>query len=167
MKAFSKRNFSPLPKGPENKGGAMPIFKTGFLLSAPGIKIVTASSFLTSERKLFMGKGLARDLKIKVPGIDQIFGSMILENCGHAGRYGLLVYERWGIFQVRYRFNDKPDLELIRFGIEQVREFAEETNYIIHLEYPGIGEGELTKEEIGPLVDTLPGNVYVWEDQRG
>jgi len=40
-----------------------------------------------------MGKGLARDLKIKVPWIDKIFGSMILENGGHAGRYGLLVYE--------------------------------------------------------------------------
>ena len=97
----------------------MPIFKTGSLLSAPGIKIVTASSFLTSERKIFMGKGLVRDLKIKVPGIDEIFGSMILENCGHAGRYGFLNYERWGILQVRYRFNDKADLELITFGIER------------------------------------------------
>lgn len=141
----------------------MPIFKTGSLLSAPGIKIVTASSFLTSERKIFMGKGLVRDLKIKVPGIDEIFGSMILENCGHAGRYGFLNYERWGILQVRYRFNDKADLELIAFGIERVREFAQETNYIIHLEYPGINEGELTKEETGPMVNALPGNVFVWE----
>lgn len=141
----------------------MPQFKTGSLLNAPGIKIVTTSSFLTSERKLFMGRGLARDLKIKVPGIDKIFGSMVLENGGHAGRYGLLVYEKWGVFQVRYRFNDKADLELITFGVERVREFAEETNYIIHLEYPGISEGELTKEEMGPIVNTLPGNVYVWE----
>jgi hypothetical protein len=141
----------------------MPIFKTGPFLSVPGIKIVTASSFLTTERKLFMGRGLARDLRIKVPGIDKIFGSMILENGGHTGRYGLLVYERWGVFQVRYRFNDKVDLELITFGIERLREFAEETNFIIHLEYPGIAEGEFTKEEVGPIVNTLPGNVYVWE----
>jgi hypothetical protein len=141
----------------------MPIYKTGSLLSAPGIKIVTASSFLTSERKLFMGRGLARNLKIKVPGIDKIFGSMILENGGHGGRYGLLVYEKWGIFQVRYRFNDKADVELIAFGMERVREFAQETNFIIHLEYPGIDEGDLTKQELGPLVDSLPGNVYIWE----
>jgi hypothetical protein len=145
------------------EGGAMPIFKVGSLLSAPGIKIVTASSFLTSEGKLFMGRGLARDLKIKVPGIDKIFGSMILENGGHGGRYGLLVYEKWGIFQVRYRFNEKPDLELISYGIERVKEFAQETNYIIHLEYPGIDEGELTMEEVGPIIYMLPGNVYVWK----
>jgi len=141
----------------------MPIFKTGSFLGAPGIKIVTASSFLTSEGKLFMGTGLARDLKIKVPGIDKIFGSMVLENGGHGGRYGLLVYERWGIFQVRYSFIDKANLELIAFGMERVREFAQETNFIIHLEYPGIGDWDLTKEEVGPVVNTLPGNVYVWE----
>ena len=34
----------------------MPIFKTGSLLSAPGIKIVTASSFLTSEGKTLYGE---------------------------------------------------------------------------------------------------------------
>jgi hypothetical protein len=141
----------------------MPQFKTGAMLGAPGIKIVTASSFLTSEGKLFMGRGLARDLKIKVPGIDKIFGSMVLENGGHLGRYGLLVYERWGVFQVRRRFNDKADLELITFGIERVREFAEDTGYIINLEYPDIQDEELTQEEIGPIVDTLPDNVYVWE----
>jgi hypothetical protein len=141
----------------------MPIFKTGSLLTAPGIKIVTASSFLTSEGKLFMGRGLARDLKIKMPGIDQIFGSMVLENGGHAGRYGLLVYEKWGVFQVRYRFNERPDRELITFGMERLKEFAQETNFIIHLEYPGIAQGELTKEEVGPSIETLPGNVYVWE----
>ena len=141
----------------------MPIFQKGSLLTAPGIKIVTASSFLTSERKLFMGKGLARDLKIKAPGIDNIFGLMILETCGHAGRYGFLNYERWGIFQVRYRFNDKADVELIAFGMEMVKDFAQETNFIIHLEYPGIGEGELRKGEVEPIVATLPGNVYVWE----
>jgi len=142
----------------------MPQFKTGAMLGAPGIKIVTASSFLTSEGKLFMGRGLARDLKIKVPGIDKIFGSMVLENGGHLGRYGLLVYERWGVFQVRRRFNDKANLELITFGIERVREFAEDTGYIINLEYPDIQDEELTQEEIGPIVDTLPGNVYVWEN---
>jgi hypothetical protein len=106
---------------------------------------------------------LARDLKIKVPGIDKIFGSMILENGGHGGKYGFLNYEKWGILQVRYRFNETADLELISFGMERVKDFAQETNFIIHLEYPGIGDGDLTKEEVGPLVGTLPGNVYIWE----
>ena len=71
------------------------------------------------------------------------------------------------MFQVRYRFNDKADLELITFGMERLREFAQEMNFIINLEYPGVAEGELTKEQIGPILDPLPDNVYVWEKPRG
>ena len=41
--------------------------------------------------------------------------------------------------------------------------FAEETGYIIHVEYPGISNGELTKEEVRPILDALPDNVHVWE----
>ena len=141
----------------------MPIFKTGSLLSAPGIKIVTASSFLTSERKLFMGKGLARDLKIKVPGIDEIFGEMILHHCGHLRKYGLLIYERYGVLQVRYTFHERANLDLITFGLERLKMVAGETGYIINVEYPGIDDGELAKEEVKPILDTLPGNVYIWE----
>ncbi len=140
----------------------MPIFKTGSLLSAPGIKIVTASSFLTSERNLYMGKGLGRDLRIKVPGIEQIFGRMILDNCGHLGTYGLLVYERWGILQVRCSFNEKTAPDLIALGIKKLKEFSEETGYIINLEYPGIQEGELSKKEVKPLLRDLPNNIYIW-----
>jgi len=140
----------------------MPLFKTGAMLGAPGIKIVTASSFLTSEGKLFMGKELARDLKIKVPGIDEIFGRMVLENGGHLGRYGLLVYERWGVFQVRYRLNERADLDLITFGKDKLKAFAKETGYLIHLEFPG-QMGELNKEGVKAILDDLPYNVYVWE----
>ncbi len=141
----------------------MPTFKKGSLLTVPGIKIVTASSFLTSEKKLFMGKGLARDLRIKVPGIDKIFGGMILETCGHLGKYGLLVYERWGVFQVRHSFHEKADLELVTFGLKRVREFAEETGYIISLEYPGLDGGELSENDVEPILDMLPNNVHVWK----
>jgi hypothetical protein len=47
--------------------------------------------------------------------------------------------------------------------MERVKKFVQETNYIIHLEYPGIADGELTREEVRPIVETLPGNVYIWE----
>ena len=75
----------------------MPLFKAGDLLSNPGIKIVIACSYLTVEHTLYMGKGLARELKVKVLGIDGIFGRMLLDNGGHLGRYGLMIYERYGV----------------------------------------------------------------------
>jgi len=59
-------------------------------------------------------------------------------------------------------FNESPDLELITFAMERVKEFAQETNFIIHLEYPGSAKG-IHKGRDGTIVATLPGNVYVWE----
>jgi len=94
----------------------MPVFKEGDMLQAPGYIIVTTNSFLTSEKKLVMGAGVARDLKIKVPGIDLAFGKLIHTFCKHLGRYGLIFHNRYGAFQVRYRFNDKARADLIRFS---------------------------------------------------
>ena len=143
----------------------MPRFKTGAMVKAPGIKIVNASSFLTSEEKLYMGCGFARDLKIKIPGIDKIFGGMVLDNGGHLGRYGLLIYEKYGILQTRHCFNGSPNLDLIRFGITRLKMFAEETGYISNLEYPGIRGTEFGKEKVDPILGDLPKNVYVWEKE--
>ena len=142
-------------------------FKVGNMLDAPGIKIVTACSYLTVEHTLFMGKRLARELKVKIPGIDGIFGRMVIDNGGHLGRYGLMIYERWGVLQVRRHYDERADLALITFGLERLKSFAEETGYIFNVEYPGIGEGELIKEEIGPILKGLPDNVYIWEGMEG
>jgi len=145
----------------------MAIFTTGDPLNTPGIKIVTACSYITAEWTLYMGKGLARELKVKVSGIDKIFGEMLLDNGGHLGRYGLMIYKRYGVFQVRRHYEDKPDLDLITFGIHRLRSFAEETGYIIHLEYPGLAYKELTKREVDPILTSLPDNIRVWERPDG
>jgi len=151
----------------EPKGDAMAVFKTGDLLNVPGIKIVTACSFLTAEGPLFMGRGLARELKLKIPRIDEIFGKMILDDAGHLGRYGLMIYEKYGLLQVRCHYDEKPELDLISFGIRRLRSFAEETGFIIHLEYPGLACKELKKDQMEPILTPLPDNVHVWERPEG
>jgi hypothetical protein len=171
MRVFAKEESSPVPN-PELKietknGGVMAVFKTGDLLDTPGIKIVTACSYLTVDGTLFMGKGLARELKVKVLGIDEIFGRMLLSNGGHLGSYGLMNYEKYAVLQVRRHYDDKPDLALISFGIQRLRIFAEETGYIIHLEYPGLAYKELTPREVGPILNALPDNIHVWERPEG
>ena len=140
-------------------------FKTGNMLEVFGIKIVTACSYLTVEHTLFMGRGLARELKVKVLGIDGIFGRMLLDNGGHLGRYGLMICERWGVLQVRRHYDEKADLDLVAFGMDKLKSFAKEAGYIIYLEYPAIHDGELAKEEVAPSLKGLPDNVYVWEKE--
>jgi len=162
-----KDAFSGFHRIETKKGGVMAVFKTGDLLEAPGIKIVTACSYLCAEGNLFMGRGLARELKVKVLGIDEIFGKMILDDVGHLGRYGLMIYEKYGILQVRRHYDEKPDLDLIVFGIRRLGSFAEETGYIIHLEFPGLAYKELSKNEVEPILTPLPDNVHVWERPEG
>ena len=142
----------------------MPTFKTGEMFRTPGYLIVTTNSFLTSGLKLTMGRGAAWILKRKVPGIDEVFGKMIYEKCGHLGRYGLLIHQRYGALQVKYRFDEKATLELIQFSLEKLAELASKCPSIrFSINFPGIGNGGLNKVDVLPLLNILPGNVYVWE----
>ena len=145
----------------------MPTFKTGEMFRAPGFIIVTTNSFLTSEEKLVMGRGAAWQLKLKVPGIDKIFGKIIHETCGHLGRYGLLFNGKYGAFQVKYRFNEKADLDLIKFSMVMLSlEAKKDREAIFNINFPGIGNGRLTEDEVKPVLRTLPGNVHVWKKKE-
>lgn len=141
----------------------MAIFREGNLFKEDGCKFITANSHLTKDLRLVMGRGAAQELKTILPGIDKIFGKIIHRTCGHLGLYGLIKHDPCGIFQVKYNFRDKADLDLIRFSINLLTGEAKKTGRIIHLNYPGIGYGQLSKEVIRPLLDILPDNVHIWE----
>jgi len=99
-----------------------------------------------------MGAGVARDLKIKVPGIDLAFGELIYTLCKHLGRYGLIFHNRYGAFQVRYRFNDKARADLIRFSAAALKGAAiNNREELFNLNYPGIGNGDLKEYEVRPF----------------
>lgn len=147
----------------------MPVFKTGEMFRAPGYIIVTTNSFLTSEMKLVMGRGAAWRLKMKVPGIDRIFGNMVFALCGHLGRYGILFHKKYGALQVKYRFDEKARVDLIEFSLGKLAEIARKSPTLkFNLNYPGIGNGGLGKPDVRPLLRVLPDNVFVWEkDGKG
>ena len=141
----------------------MPVFKTGEMFRSPGFKIVTTNSFVTRQKRLVMGKGAALQLKNMIPGIDLAFGKMILEACGHLGTYGLLMNGKYGAAQVKYNFMDKADPDLIAFSMGFLAWEANINRYVYNINYPGIGNGGLSKEIVRPILDILPNNVYVWE----
>jgi len=146
----------------------MPTFKKGEMLRAGGFIIVTTHSFLTSEVKLVMGRGAAWQLKMKVPGIDQIFGEMIHRACGHLGRYGLIFHQRYGAAQVKCRFNEKASLELIRSSMTILSTVAgRNPKSIFNINFPGIGNGGLRRDQVKSLLKMLPANVHVWEREGG
>ncbi len=146
----------------------MPKFKTGDMFRAPGFIIVTTNSFLTTEMKLVMGRGAAWQLKVKVPGIDKIFGKMIHDTFGHLGRYGLIFHKRYGAAQVKYRFDEKAELELIKFSMTMLSVAAtKDRKSIFNINFPGIGNGRLKKHEVESILEILPDNVHVWKKDGG
>lgn len=145
----------------------MPMFKVGEIFGAPGFMIVTTNSFLTSEIKLVMGRGAAYELKVIVPGIDSKFGKMINETCGHLGRYGLVFHERYGAFQVKYRFNKPASLDLVRYSMTRLSTVANrDEKTIYNINYPGIGNGGLKECQVRPILEMLPINVHVWKKKE-
>ena len=142
----------------------MPTFKKGEIFDGPCYIIATTCSFLTSESKLVMRDGSAWKLKMKVPGIDQELGKMIFQTCGHCGRFGLLIHRSYGALQVKYRFDEKPDLELIQFSLEKLSDLATKCpDLLFNIDYPGVEDNGLNKVDVLPLLNILPKNVYVWE----
>jgi hypothetical protein len=144
----------------------MPTFKKGEIFESDCYIIATTCSFLTSENKLVMRDGAAWKLKMKVPGIDHELGKMIFQTCGHLGRFGLLIYRSYGALQVKYRFDEKPSLELIQLSLEKLSDLAKKCPHLLfNIDYPGIEDGGLNKVDVLPLLNILPENVYVWEKE--
>jgi hypothetical protein len=141
----------------------MAIFREGNLFKEHGFKFVTGNSYLTKDLRLVMGRGAALELKTLSPGIDEIFGNIIHETCGHLGVYGLIKHALCGVFQVKHDYREKTDLDLIKFSVILLTAEARKVDRIVHLNYPGIGNGKLSKEIIRPLLDILPDNVHIWE----
>ena len=146
----------------------MPTFRSGEMFRASGFIIVTANSFLTSEMKLVMGRGAALQLKRKEPGIDLEFGKKIHERCGHLGFYGLIFHKRYGLAQVKCRFNERARVGLIRISMRMLGSVAgRDRGKIFNINFPGIGNGGLKKHQVESLLRDLPENVHVWEKEGG
>ena len=145
----------------------MAIFKTGNLFGVPKEEhiIVTTNSFIRKDVALAMGRGAAKDLVDYLPGIDIVFGKIILDTCGHLGEYHLIMSGRYGAFQTKRHFKYGSDISLIRRAVSKLRTLAEvNPKSIYNLNFPGIGYGGLRRNQVLPLLETLlPDTVTVWE----
>ena len=131
-----------------------------------GIRVVTTNSFLRKDGSLVMGRGAAKQLADLVPGIDHIFGKEVRKICGHLGKYGIVILSGgydYGIFQVKYHFADKADLDLIKYSTDRLNSYCWLYPWLnFHMNYPGIGNGKLSAEEVKPIINKLSDNVFVY-----
>ncbi len=142
----------------------MPHYKKGELFDAPGVHIVTASSFLSQDDTLVMGLGAAYAMKCRYPDAPRIFGTMLRQYCGHLGTYGLLIYGNIGILQYKCHFNDRIDSGLISYGLKILAAAAEgQRALIFNITHPGLGYDKTGIPAIDFHLSTLPPNIHIWQ----
>lgn len=149
----------------------MPIFETGDMLTKiddPDALIVfTANSTIRRNGALVMGRGIARDVRDRFPGIDAKFGQLV-QMQQFKDNWGLLILDyhghRIGAFQVKTRFNEAASPSLIKSAAVKLSAWANANpSIVVHLNYPGIGYGMLPEDVVRPLIADLPSNVHVWK----
>lgn len=151
----------------------MPTYVTGDMWTAyptADLFCITTNSFITHDGRLVMGRGIARQARDRFPGLDTRFASAMKPRCGHLGRYGLIHDPRGtklAAFQVKHHWSDMADLTLIAYSAQALARYIQNhprgDKLIVHLNFPGIGNGRLNPTDVLPLLESLPANVYIWK----
>jgi hypothetical protein len=136
----------------------------------PGMIVVTSHASVKKDGRLFLVDGLELEAAKRIPNIDLQCGNLVL---AHAvdNVYGFIPIRPshpekrivgFGIFQAKKQWNEPANPELIKYSMECLRQYAaENSNLKIRMNFPGIGQGGLTVEEVAPLLLPLPPTVTV------
>lgn len=130
--------------------------------------LITTNSTIKNNGALVMGRGIAKEARDKFLGLDLALGSRIKATCGNLGIYGLLISEKFpdaklGAFQVKTRYDQDAKLDIIAESTAQLAKFSRENKALqIHLNFPGIGNGNLDPLDVLDFIEVLPHNVTIW-----
>lgn len=133
--------------------------------------LVSANATVASAGHLVMGRGAAREAKLRFPGLDRELGSLLRRHRMAGSLYGILLatsqwhpYTRLGAFQARRHWYHDADPWLIRYSVRRLRELidAGPEGQWVAMDYPGIGNGHLREEVVAPILAELPDNVLVY-----
>jgi hypothetical protein len=153
----------------------MPTFVKGNLWDEVGradLILVTANSTLNSRGELVMGKGAALEAKQRYPWLPGEAGRAIRAKGGSGTYYGALAFPPRldapdtdiGILQVKIHWHEPARLSLIELSLKGLAETS--IHYTrIALNFPGIGAGQLNREDVLPLLECLPDNVFIYEPE--
>lgn len=145
---------------------------------------VTTNGQIDSNGRLLMGVGAAGEAKERFPELPRVAASAIARSfaCqmwgpsarnGQAKRYflyGFLELDPFGagwpiigLFQTKGLVGYDSPLALIGYSAMMLKCWAEKYPTMkVALNYPGIGHGGLTIEQVDPIIDVLPENVTVY-----
>lgn len=138
------------------------ILKQGDVLNSNAeILLFTSNSVKNSKGELIMGKGNALAFKKQFPFLPLVIGDLIKEEL-----YGFIEVPNCGLgcFQTKIHWSNPSTVEIIKFSTEKLLIWMDDNKYTdtIAMPFPGIGNGGLRKEEVTPIISSLPDNVSIY-----
>lgn len=162
----------------------MPQFEKGNMFDVWGssdLFLFTSNPIVNKQGLAVMGRGIAKQLADKVPYIRKDFADYLHKSRGAypmavLGSYVIDgVTQRVGYFMVKTHWAEAAKLDVIADSVDaliacltELHWFTEEVegdpfNFRVDLNFPGIGNGKLKREEVLPLLLELPEYVHIWE----
>lgn len=144
--------------------------------------LITTNPIRRNDGAVVMGRGIAKQAKDRFPRLPYDFGNCLrfmeypgytpeqMRYTGLIDRYGGTMV---GYFMVKDHWREPAKLSIIEKSVDYllgsmiVRDGSGRlSNARIDLNFPGIGNGKLTREDVLPLLERLPDNVHIWEYER-
>ena len=166
----------------------MPTFERGDMFSVWGktdLFLFTSNPIVNKQGLAVMGRGIAKQLSDKVPTIRKAFADYLKRSSGEyavadLGEYTIgTATQRVGYFMVKAHWADPASLRIIEESVDcliailvELQWFSEVVddapfNFRVDLNFPGIGNGKLQRDDVLPLLLKLPDYVHIWEYDNG
>lgn len=145
------------------KGDMWDVFgKTGWFL-------VTTNPVVTKLGKCVMGRGIAKDMADRYPEVPFVLGTIIQKHINssdwrNVGSIGVIDGQAIGYFMVKDHWMEPAKKDIIQTSVAHLCEYMDfVSKFRVDLNFPGIGNGKLRREDVLPLLEPLPDNVHIWE----
>jgi len=128
----------------------------------PNVYLFTGNSTVKNNGAIVMGRGAALQVRDTYLGIDLSFGSLIPISTSLMW-VTVAPSQVLGWFKVKNHWADPAELSLIKAAVTELKTLASERpSMLFHMNYPGIGNGKLSVDDVSEIVQTLPDNVLIY-----
>ena len=128
---------------------------------------ITTNSVINYKGHLVMGAGIAKEAKKRYPYSPEYFGEKITSKDCEGKFYGIIKYLDIFAFQTKLHWRDKAPLAVVEASVNMLNIIARNnTSKIFGLPFPAVNNGGRSQDEILPLLEKLPDNVWVYKLQE-
>lgn len=133
-----------------------------------GLFLLTTNPIRRKDGAVVMGRGIAKEAKERYPDLPYRFGKRLDSKDAKGqraltGEIDTFDDQIVGFFMVKNHWADEAVPSIIEDSVNDLLSWAPHHLYRIDLNFPGIGNGRLSRDIVLPIIEKLPDNVHVWE----